>query len=94
MTGGRDAGRPVDLEAAVVVAGEVRFAGVEAHPDADLDAGGPGFAACRARCAVDGGEDRGPGLLESREQRVALGPDDHPTVPIDRLAQRAEVRRR
>ena len=38
----RDTGRAVDVEAAVVVAGEVGLARVEAHPDPDRGVGRPG----------------------------------------------------
>ena len=70
--GGGDPGRPVDIEAAVVVAGEVPLAGVEAHPDAKVghrpaSRGRPGRAARRWR------RHRGTRLREDGEDRVTLG---------------------
>ena len=82
MADGRDPGRTVDVEAAVVVAGEVGLARVQAHPDADRGAirpRVPGQGALGRRRAAR----RRPGLAERREHRIALGPDDTPPCALD-----------
>ena len=73
----RHPGRATDLDPAVVVAGEVGFAAVEAHPDAELCVVRPVVRRQRA-LRVDGRGHGRAGLLERREDGVALGPDDRP----------------
>ncbi len=90
---GGDPGRPVDVEAAVVVAGEVGFAAC-AGPSGRGVAPSGQACRCSARCAVDRRRDRGAGLREDREERVALGPDDDPAVAATASRMSAEVRRR
>ena len=68
MSDGRDPGRPVDVETAVVIAGEMRLAGVQAHPDADRGVRRATARRASARCAVDRGGDGGARLRECREQ--------------------------
>ena len=89
---GRDAGGPVDIEAAVIVAGEMCLARVETHPYPNVGAGRPGPCA-EGSLPVDGGLEPCPGLLERREHRVTLGPDADAAVTSDRVAEQAEVDR-
>ena len=88
---GRDACATVDVEPAVVVAGKVCLARVEAHPDADVAALGPGVGRQRALC-LDRGGDRGAGLAEGREHRIALGPDGDAVVGLDGAADHVQMR--
>jgi hypothetical protein len=78
---GGDPRRPVHVEAAVVVAGEVGLAAVEAHPHAHDGFGRPRvrderpLAGYRRRHGV-------AGIGKRREDRVALGADDAAAVAL------------
>ena len=86
-----DAGGPADLDPAVVVAGAVGLAAVDAHPDADGRVLGPGVGLERA-LGGDGGGDRGAGFPECGEHGIALGPDDGPTMGVDGGPDQRDVR--
>ena len=90
MAGGRDPRCAVDLEPAVVVAGEMGLAAVEAHPDLHSGVGRPRVVGHRS-LGGDRGADRGTRLGEHREQGIALGPDGHPVVGLDRPPEHGQV---
>ena len=90
MPGRRDARRAVHLEPAVVVAGQMRLAGVEADPDPDRKAVRPRMCLDGA-LGVDGRGDRSAGLGKDREHGIALGPHDDAAVVIDHPAKERDV---
>ena len=82
MPCGGDPCRAADFEAAIVVTREMRLPAVEAHPDADPGVGRP-FGAGQGALGLDGRPDARAGLRKGGEDRVALGPDDDPALPVD-----------
>ena len=86
-----DPRRAIDVEAAVIVTGQVRFARVEAHPDADRRAvrarhGAPGRAGASTAARTPAA-----GFVEGGEQRVALGPHATPPCAVTATADDPEV---
>ena len=85
-----DPRRPIDLEPAIVVAGQVRLAGVQPHPDADR-----GAVRRRARLdralRIDGGRHRGTSLREDRERGVSFGPHQRSAVLFDESPDEAHM---
>ncbi len=79
VPGRRDPGGSIDLEAAVVVTGQVRLARVQAHPDPQAAVDRPWMTLDRA-LRRDRREHGGAGLGEGSEQGIALGPDDDATA--------------
>ena len=91
----RDARRLVDVDADhAATAGRrsdaLGFAGVEPHPDPDVDAIGPGLAVERALTG-DGGGQGGGRPPERDEERIALGALLDPAVRLPRRAQEHPV---
>ena len=84
--------RPHDVEPQVALAAERRLAGVEAHPDADVDAVGPLLRCVRA-LRFDGCGDRIAGARKGEEERVALRVDLDAAVLCEALAHQPPVRR-
>ena len=86
MPGTGDPGRPVDVEADVVVATQPALAGVDAHADANAAFDWPGFrrqCPLRVRRSV-----HGPGRArEDDEERVALGRNFDPAGGLERLSE-------
>ena len=85
MADGRDAGRAVDVEAAVVIARQVGLAAVEADPDPDGRAIRPRLTLDPA-LGVDGRGERPGRVGEGPEERVALGSDGDAAVPAGCVA--------
>jgi hypothetical protein len=90
MADGGDARRAVDLEAAVVVAGEVGFARMEPDSNADGRLGRPGFREHRP-LDRDGRRQRRAGIAERREHRIALRADDGAARADDGLPNQVEL---
>ena len=67
---GGDAGGPVHVDPDEPGGRGRRLAGMDAHPDVDLDARGPGLVGERALC-FDGSADRLDRAVEDNEERIA-----------------------
>ena len=78
MAGSRDARRSMDLHANVIRAGDERLAGVDAHPDANVDTVRPG-GATEHPLRIHGARDSVRGTGERDEERIALCVD---LVPV------------
>lgn len=90
VASGRHACGPVHLEAAVIVAGEVGLAAVQAHPDLHADTVRP-RSLRQGPLRIDGGGYGSTGLGERGEQAVALGAHHVSIVGGDRLPKEAMV---
>ena len=90
--GGRpgDPGRPVHVDAAVVVPAQGPLAGVQAHPDPHREPGRPPVAG-QAPLGGHRGPDRRHRAGERREEGIAFGADLDPVAVPDRLAQDRRV---
>jgi hypothetical protein len=87
-----DPRRLVHRQADVAVRADARLAGVQAHPDANVDVVGPlllGERTLRRRRRLHAGT----GAAEDDEERVALGLDLHPATVGEGRAQEAVVGR-
>ena len=73
-SGGAEPRRTHDVEPQVSLAAESRLPGMEAHPDADVDAVGPLVAGVRA-LRLDGRGDCVAGTWKGEEERVSLRVD-------------------
>src|SRR5205823_4559177 len=90
VAGGRDARGPDHVEAEVALLADVRLAGVQPHPHAQLLTAGPFVVAQRA-LRLDRRRHRVAGARERVEERVALRVDLRPAVRAERLAHDAPV---
>src|ERR687892_1926084 len=90
MPGSGDARRTMDVDADVVIAAAGPFAGVEAHPYADLGSVRPCVLG-DASLGQDRGRDCGGRAVEDREEAVALGTDLDASRVDDGLAKDAAV---
>jgi hypothetical protein len=84
VAGRRDARRPVDVEADVVLVRDSRLPGVDPDPHPY----GPG---CQCALCVRCGGDGAGGAREGGEHGVALGPELHPAVTRECSAERFSV---
>ena len=80
---GHDPGRPVDVDARVVIADQRRGPGVDAHPNLHLRPTRP-LCAVESLLGLDGAPDGFAGLGEGREQAIAFAAEYRTAVPIYR----------
>ena len=90
VAGTSDPCRAMHRETGVTTVGGERLAGVEAHPDVDLDAVGP-VVSCERELCLDRREQRVARAREGDEERVALGVDLVSAVRVERRTQQSAV---
>ncbi len=90
VSGRRDARRPVHLEPAVVVAGQVGLARMQSHPDAQIGPVGPRIGD-ESSLRGDRRGDGGARLGEDGEDGVALGAHGDAAVLVDLAPDDAHV---
>ena len=88
--GRAEPGGAYDVEAEVALAAESGLAGVQAHPDADVDAVGPVVCGVRA-LRLDGRGDRVAGAWKREEEGIALRVDLDAAVLREVLAHQPPV---